>query len=768
MLALSFSLLAGAFALALMPQLADRGIYIAVLTFSLALPCLSRWYRLSAFLAGFSIMGVAASGQIDDRLAPHLDGATLALKVRIDDFAEGHAESLRFVARPLGDRRLPSRIRLTWLAPAATPQPGEVWRFEARVRRPHGYTNPGTFDYERWLFRQGVGATGYVLEGSHSYRVHGEAAGYIQRIRSHVLTRIGILLPDDAASAVLLAIAVGARHKIDRGEWDHYAATGTSHLMAISGLHIGLATGISYMLAWLCIAPFCPRRNLRDIAACVAALAALVYAGLSGFGIPSQRATLMVLAALLTMHLRQPLKPGTLLGIPAMLIFISDPIAILSPGFALSFSAVAILFSIAAPIISVSLPGTGVVVSEVLKHGVRLCNMQLALCVGLFPLTVLFFDRFALVAPLINLLVVPIFNVVTVPATLLGSLLDGPFALAGDALLRLARQSIGWLLWLVGHAAEWPYSSYRTALSARTPLLLLPLLYVVLPAGWPGRRLALIAMVAALCSRPAPPPYGCFEYHALDVGQGQAVVIRTHAENFLFDTGPAFVSGSNAGDLIILPFLKAMGIDRLERVIVSHADLDHAGGLVSVLAALDTGFVLAGEPLVATAIEHASCVSGGRWMASGIEFRIVHPRRNSPWTGNNASCVLEISAGGHRLLLTGDIEAPVETLLEYYAQLRRQDVVFVPHHGSRTSSTRALVGATRPRLAIVTAGYRNRWGFPKAEVAQRWQESGARLMNTAVSGAISQQVCRDSGLHPLKEARLTYRRYWHESAKTMP
>ncbi len=768
MLTLSFSLLAGAYALEIIEVLPDNSVFLATSALSLAMLFIRRLLHLAFFFAGISLMGWAAGAQIAQRLAHELDGSTLFLKVRILDFVEEQNGSLLFVARPLTHTSLPSRIRMSWLSAEAIPTPGEVWRFEARLRRPHGYANPGGFDYERWLFRQRIGATAYVTEGSHSYRLAGERPSRIDRIRVHVVARISKLLPDNDAAAVLMAITVGARHRVERDAWDRYAETGTSHLMAISGLHIGLAAGISYLLIRGLIAPFGRRRQLRDMAVYGAAFTAVVYAAVSGLGIPSQRAVLMTLGGVLTLMLRRQLKPGVLLGIPAVLIFCADPLALLAPGFLLSFAAVGILILPGMAVVTVTAFGARGRLLTPARHLKHLWLMQIALCAGLFPLTVLLFNRFSLVAVPLNLLLVPLFNVLTVPAALLGLLLDGPLAPAGDLLLQLAHRSIGWLLWLLTAAAELSFASYRTTLAVTALIATLPLLHVLLPAGWPGRRLAIVAMTTTLLQKPAPPAADCFVYHALDVGQGQAVVIQTHEDAVLYDTGPAFASGADAGQLVILPFLTAMGIERLDRLIISHADLDHSGGAGSVLASIDTGPVLAGEPLRAHSVKHALCIAGEQWFSAGVRFRVIHPRRDSPWLGNNASCVLEVSAGRHRLLLTGDIEAPVETLLQYYAELREQDVVFVPHHGSRTSSTAALVEATRPDLVIVSAGYRNRWGFPKPAVSERWALAGAALRNTAHSGAISQQICRDSGSNVLTETRLARRKYWHESPQNLP
>jgi competence protein ComEC len=390
--------------------------------------------------------------------------------------------------------------------------------------------------------------------------------------------------------------------------------------------------------------------------------------------------------------------------------------------------------------------------------------MQIALLAGLFTFTVLIFDRFTIVAPVVNLLVLPIFNFFTVPLALTGVLLDGPVQGAGDNLLIYAHKSVRVVLWIVEKAGEPSFASFRTTMWPSIAVITLPFLFVLLPAGWPGRRLGLVAIVAVLYNRPPSPPDGCLDYHALDVGQGLAVVLRTHRRTLLFDTGPSFQSGSNSADLVIMPFLSSIGVRRLDRLVVSHADLDHAGGVGSVINGIETAQLLVGEVLDVRGVTQTRCLAGDRWSYDGVEFTVLHPRKDSIWVGNNSSCVLEIVVGSHRLLLAGDIEAPVEKLLVHRSALRRSAVVFVPHHGSRTSSSMQLVNSTRPNFAIVSAGFGNRWGLPKKDVVERWQSAGTQVLATASSGAISQRVCRDRGMGPVRRERLESRKYWHDSA----
>jgi competence protein ComEC len=253
----------------------------------------------------------------------------------------------------------------------------------------------------------------------------------------------------------------------------------------------------------------------------------------------------------------------------------------------------------------------------------------------------------------------------------------------------------------------------------------------------------------------------------LDVGQGLAIVVETRSRRLLYDTGPAFRTGGTIAEFVILPYLWHRGIHALDKLVVSHADLDHAGGVPVMQRHGPSVDVLSGEPLDPPSVRDRACVAGEAWQWDGIDFVVLHPRAGSPWTGNNASCVVEVSAGNHRILLSGDIEAPVERLLEYRSALRQSRVVIVPHHGSRTSSSASLVATTSADVAIVSAAHANRWGFPKSDVVDRWRRSGARVLSTANSGAVAATLCRDGTL-TLREHRREWRRYWHDVRAATP
>ena len=755
--------LAGAYSLQFCSELPGPAWLGGLAVASLSAILVPQFRLVGAFLSGFLILAVASQSVIDDRLNPDFSGDSIRIDARVTDFPKNNGASLSFQVSPVGHDDLPRRIRLSWFDAPTQPFLGETWQFELRLRRPRGFSNPGGFDYEGWLFRQGIGATGYIVNGSKNFRRDDRPVDRVSQLRQRFVARVREHLPEDDAAAVLMAVGVGGRHFITREQWQRYAATGVSHLMAISGLHIGLAAGGVFFLSWIVLALVCRRSNIRDRAALIAAIAAFAYAELSGFAVPAQRALLMTVIFVFAGLIRRQVSAARLLAICALVILLCDPLAVLAPGFKLSFAAVAILFWHLRVTRVPQFVIDNRLIGMIVHAGRRLTSTQSALLFGLFPLTALLFDRVAVVAPIVNLLALPVFNFVTVPACLLGLIMDGPLQPAGNIALDVAYWSIGVVLWLVRHAADLPFASFHIARpqGLYVVVFLSVLFWSLLPPGWPGRQLALVAALATILYRPQPPPQACIDLHVLDVGQGLAMVLQTHTRTAVFDAGPSFRGGADTGRLVVVPFLRSKGIDTLDMLIVSHADQDHAGGVRSLTEEIDVRTLLGGESLDDIDMPQQHCQASKRWRWDGIDFAIVHPSELGRWKGNNASCVLEVRIANHTVVLTGDIESPVETLLARNGAISQADIVLIPHHGSRTSSSDLFVSTVRPKVAIVSAGFENRWGFPKEDIVSAWSNAGAEVLNTATSGAISYRICERGGMRRLGLHRLEARNYWN-------
>ncbi len=712
-------------------------------------------------LFGFCLFLQAGLAIIDARLDERFAGDSLLAQVRIVDFPEPRGDSLLLRVSPVDDRRLPPLSRVSWFEPPVAPNIGETWELELRLKQPRGSSNPGVFDYEAWLFRQRIHATGYVVPGKRNRLVSTADVSPVEAIRRQFVGAAAAATTSREAAAVLAAIGVGARHRMSREQWERYAASGTSHLVAISGLHIGLAATTAFLLASAILGVCRAIPNTYLAALLFSLVAAAGYAAVSGFGVPAQRASVMLLAVVVTIARRRPVQPVSILAASALLIFLLDPVATMTPGFHLSFAAVVLLLWLArrrnVACDRPSLPGRAVTAVR------QLMVMQVHLLFGLMPLTILIFQRIAFLSLPANLFAVPLFSIVTVPLTLAGLALGPVSGQAAQVLLGIAATTIVAVDSVLSAMQYLPLADVTVPGLGRAlwPLVLMPALWAVLPRGWPGRGVALIATVALVLHTPKPPPRGCMDLHVLDVGQGLAIVSQTQNRILVFDTGVAYRGGGSAAEQVVLPFLASLGVSRIDWLVVSHSDIDHSGGYETLASGIEIGQLLAGRFLP----DATPCHAGLEWMADGVRYRILHPRPGGGGSGNNASCVLLVSAGAYSVLMTGDIEADAEREMLQRGLPGAVDVVVVPHHGSLTSSSTPFVDATSPLIAVVSAGFGNRWGQPREAVVARWLASGADVINTATAGAVSLRLCAREGLIERRRDRQTRRRFWREGAR---
>ncbi len=743
----------------------------------------SRWsWRLLALLLAFAAAGVAWAGwRADLGLAargvgePGVDWpADLLITGTVVSIPERQAGRLRFDfalenARAL---QLPRKVRLSWYDPVEPVRAAERWQLQVRLRAPRGFANPGGFDYEGQLFREGIGAVGYVRAAPDNVRF--AAARWrrpVLRLRAAIVECIADVLGDSDNRGVIAGLAVGATHEIGPQQWRVFQATGITHLIAISGLHVTLVAvlgmglvGLAWRLPW----KPAPRRCRRDMAVVVGALAATAYALLAGFSVPTQRTLIMFLAALVALWLRRAQPPRQVLALALIAVLLFDPHAALAAGFWLSFLCVAAILWTMSPHGGPQGKDTGA--GAALRAFVR---VQGAVTVLLLPATLALFGGVSAVAPLVNLLAIPYFSLVLVPAILLALGLMGIAPQAAAGLLKLSALSLEYFWRLLEWAADLPGAF--TYFPAPGPWLLAALaasaLILVTPLPWRLRALAVFALLPLLFMTPQRPPPGGVLLTVLDVGQGLSVFVRTHKHALLYDTGPAFRGGRSAADLAVVPFLRHAGIRRLNRLVVSHLDNDHAGGTGAVVNAVHVEAVSFGgeaPPHAAAHLPAQACLQGQSWTWDAVRFEFVHPAPGEGWNRNDGSCVLRIDAPGGSVLLTGDIQARAENALTARDAITPASVVVVPHHGSRTSSTRAFIEAVEARYAIVSAGYRNRWGFPDPRVVERWCRSGAlmsgaRMSTTAGWGAVSLFIDPQLGPQAPRAFRLEHRRYWHHA-----
>lgn len=730
---LVLAFLAGILIVTSLPRLPSLWLFVPAL-----LLCLWRgpWrlYFLT-LVVGALWTTVLATQMLAQRLPVSADNTQLTLQGHIDGLPETARSRTRF---EFVTHTRPHRLRISWYDEHPQLHPGDCWRLKLKVHVPHGSLNPGGFDYETWLWRNRIGATGYVRDAQPCDDTQADIA---DRWRQRIAHEIDNVLAGNRMNGVVRALSVGDRSGISDAQWTVLRHTGTSHLVAISGLHIGLVAALVLLLVrWL--SPRLPggkRVPAIVVGAAASACAAGIYALLAGFALPTQRALIMLVVVLGAVLLRRRTAPSDLLALAALAVLVLDPFAVLAPGFWLSFGAVAWILYLMRGRVGA-------------RRWAAWVGLQPALVLALAPLTFYYFGEASLAAPLANGILIPAF-IVVVPAVLFAVILLLAWPAVGVPVLHGVANclNVGWSgLQLL---AELPEAHF--ALPQPTILtLILALLGVGLllaPRGIPGRWLGVVAMLPLLIAPTAPPP-NSFRLTVLDVGQGLSAVVRTAHHALLFDAGPKFRTGFDAGEALVLPYLRARGVQRLDRFIVSHADMDHRGGAAAVRAGIPVG-------LNEGARTATPCRAGEQWQWDGVSFTLLHPD-SAQWQGNNSSCVLRVSSRGGSALLTGDIEALAEAHLVQTKNLTAE-VLVVPHHGSATSSTAGFISAVNPKYAIFPAGWHNRWSFPRPPVVARYRAAGVRLLQTGTSGAISVEFNPQGGVSVPKRWRQQRKHFWH-------
>ena len=724
---------------------------------------------VAAASLGFAWAAALAQLRLADELPAALEGRDMELTGVVAGLPQALERGVRFefdVEQAVAG--VPPRISLAWYrgrddaddeaSPVVPVRAGERWRFTVRLKRPHGNLNPHGFDYEAWLFERGIRATGYVRPAS-AARIEAQVwrPGYaVEMLRETIRDRFRAVLPDAPYAGILIALAVGDQHAIDPGLWHRFSRTGITHLMSISGLHVTMLAGLAYALVnwlWRRSANLPLRLPAQHAAAMGGFLAAFLYCLLAGFAVPAQR-TLYMLAVVVAARLSaREISGSRVLSLALLLVLLLDPWAVLAAGFWLSFGAVALLFHI----------GSGRLgpVHWLLEWG----RAQWAVTLGMLPALLALFQQFSLVSPLANALAIPLVSLVVTPLALLGSL---PLL---DPLLFLAHAVTAWMMIFIDWLAALPLAIWQQAAPPVWAVLLALAggLWLLLPRGFPSRWLGVLAFLPLLTVLPPRPATGTAAITVLDVGQGLAIHVQTAGHDLLFDAGPAFSADADSGNRIIAPYLRAMGVRRLDAMVISHADKDHEGGAASVLAALPVALLKTSLPfehaLSAQPVPHEVCRDGDAWDWDGVRFEMLHPGA-APLSRktNDLSCVLRVTAGGKAMLLTSDIEAVSEAaLLDRHRDRLSATVMTAPHHGSKTSSTPGFIDAVAARDVIFPVGYRNRFGHPKEDVVERYRQSGARLHRTDADGAVGVRLsAADIGF---RHERAERRRYWHASGR---
>ena len=565
-------------------------------------------YKLLAwFVFGWAWALLYSSSILENQLHPKFEGQTLSVRGSVIGLPEGFSRGVRFAFRlesinGITDSSMPKTIRLSWYSLPVEIRPGDRWQFTVRLKRPHGNYNPHGFDYEQWLFENHYRATGYVKQGRLLQRDNAWTSWDSLRYRLNV--KLSESLDGRPMQGIIKALVIGHRNQITAEQWQVFRATGTGHLVAISGLHIGILAGIGFFFsrwlwAWLGQLMLSP----QTIGTIGSVFFAGTYAALAGFSYPTQRAFIMVVVVMTAIIGQRFFKPLHSLGMALLAVGILNPLSVLSPGLWLSFFAVAFILYIS----------TARVAS--LGKGFLIRRVNLVTAVGLSPLLILYFQQVSLIAPLANVLAVPLMSLVIVPICLLGSLLLMIWTPAGDIILAVADSLLQALWVLLDGSASLAFSQiYAQPPSIGIVLLSIGgILLLFAPRGIPARWLGCFILLPLLYIASTAPQKGEFKFTLLDVGQGLAAVIETHSHTLVFDTGARYSKKFDMGSAVVTPFLRGQGVHKIDALIISHGDNDHIGGLSSVISQFEITQVYSSVPEQIQGRSVTRCQAGQRW-----------------------------------------------------------------------------------------------------------------------------------------------------------
>jgi competence protein ComEC len=756
---------AGVAGFQLMHALPQMG-WLAVVASAVAICLLRKYYYPVFLIAGWCWAWAFAAWALSSRLPAELEGKTLTVSASIITIPQCSRNICRFNAliKPaettgiaIVEKKPVSRhVKLSWYYPSQTIKAGQHWLLTIRLKRPHGMMNPGGFDYEQWLFANHIDATGYV-RCKHDCKLLAENITFrewIQQQRHSLYLHLQEYLARSPVSGLITGMTLGIRDDISSEQWEVLRKTGTAHLMAISGLHVGLVAGLVFwilkcLMAWIGVKRWSP----HQIAAIGAMVCAVGYALLAGLSVPTQRALIMLSIIFGSVLLQTSIRPFHLLALTAVVVVIFNPLAVLSAGFWLSFGAVVV--------ISLLLLGR----NQALGYWQATWSIGWRVALGLAPLLLLFFGSVSVVAPLANLIAVPVVSLVVVPVSLFGVVMSGLFEPLAAAAFWLASAALSTVMWYLEQLSVLPFS---TLLRPRPDLWAVALgvvgvLLLLSPKGMQVRWLGIILLLPAVFPRITGVDDGNARITVLDVGQGLSSVIETAHHTLVFDTGIRLSPKFDMGSAVLVPYLRSRAVNQVDTLVLSHTDADHIGGAQALLATMPVAHEISSYPQQVPGRSVEYCEPGTQWEWDGVNFIILAPL--SPYFNNenNNSCVIQVTAGDDSVLLTGDIEAEAEIrLVDEYAEQLASTVLVAPHHGSKTSSSSKFLDAVQPELALIPAGYRNQYGFPHRSVVKRYQN--ILMLNTAHSGAISLTIGGHQGFEGLQsvaEYRHQSIRYWN-------
>jgi len=733
------------------------------------------------FFTGFIWATLIAHLQLNNRLPSELSGKDIVVTGVISNIPQrvGRKTSFEFTLKSVSYKNknysTPKKIKLNWYGKTPKLIPDDKWQLVVRLKKPFGYQNPGGFDYEASMFQKKIDAKGYVRKSNQNKLLPSNNL-FFSFTRARYLFKQEIrAINHSSYRPIILALLIGDKSELSDYQWQIFRKTGTSHLIAISGLHIGLIAGlIFFMTRWLWgfykngveIIPS------PKIAAVFAIISAIIYSAMAGFSLPTQRALIMLCVIMISILIDVRAQSWNTLAIALFLVLILSPFAVMNPGFWLSYFAVGIIMYFSKT--------THVEKNKLTSTLYNWSLIQLVIGIGLLPFVLLYFNESSVVSPIANFIIVPVFSFIIVPLVFIAGCLLFIFPLVSKFLFSIVVFILDKAWIFLEYLAELSFSTIQINYVSTSAFIFscIGIVLLFLPKKFPAKYLAPIFFLPLIFTQFRKPDYGTAYVTLLDVGQGLSVIIQTQQHILVYDTGPRYSDSFNTGKTVVIPFLKSQGISKIDTIVISHGDNDHIGGIKSIVDSMPVTKILTSVPnKVKSKIKSKKkniytgyCDSENQWFWDGVNFKIIHPKPLSSLKKNNASCVLRISVETNNpgiknqensILLTGDIEAKAEKeIVDNHEVDISANIVVAPHHGSKTSSTVAFINKIKPDYVLYAVGYRNRYHFPTKSISERYKQLGIIDYATNDNGAIT-FILNSAKIKKPELYRVSHRRFWH-------
>lgn len=717
---------------------------------------------ITAFLCGFAWVIFYANFQVNWKIPNELEGKTIQVSgyiASLPAYDEHHKVTFLFYIKKIitSNQKINVNhlVKLSWMKYENDLMVGDEWLLTVRLKRIHSTMNPGGFDYEAWAFQENIHGTGYVISKTENIKISSHWYHYsLNRIRQYFQHKIELNLKKTNTSAWIEALIIGERQNISQESWDILRNTGTNHLMAIAGLHIGFMAGFTHFLFsffWKKNANLSLLFPAQQAGAISALIVALIYSALAGFSIPTQRACIMLSVYLLMVLLRRKLIPWQGWSIALLIVMLLNPLDVLTESFWLSFGSVALIIY--------GMSGRLKVNNIWWKWG----RIQWVIAIGLIPFSLWLFHQFSWVGFIANSIAIPCVGFIIVPICLLGAMslvlsdkLGGFFLSVADYILSMV----------------WNILSYLSHLSWSSWFQFIPNHYVLIcscigmilllaPSGFPGRFLGLIWMLPLILYKPLLPKAEEVVITLLDVGQGLSAIVQTQNHILVYDAGPRLSQSFDMGESVVTPFLYTLNVKKIDKLVISHGDNDHIGGSDALLKNFKVLSIQTSVPEKFLKFPAQYCLRNDSWSWDKVEFKFLYPVKENLDLDNDSSCVLHIQTGKQSILLPGDIEKKAEKYLtENSSDELASTILIAPHHGSKTSGKETFVRAVHPAYVLYSTGYRNRYHFPNPGVMQEYSDLNAKQFDTVKSGAIKIKLS-PLGVEEISEYRVNHKRYWN-------